>query len=164
MKWHPVAPPFIRFNSFICWSCARRRAAHPDADPNKTQGASGRGSEQRQPPFSLKRWNAAGNAFSRLFAESFAVISAAAKSAWLPPQHCVSPLQSLSRESADYPFGCLVQVISGEEEARLIRGFILPAAAQISDWWWIMAAPALNWLAAGTGAKPRRCLACRWAA
>ncbi len=39
--------------------------------------------------------------------------------------------------------GCPVQVISG--------------------WWWISAAPALNWLPA-LARKPRRCLACRWAA
>ncbi len=53
----------------------------------------------------------------------------------------------------------------GEEEARLLiyQGSLIPPAAQIGDWWWLSAAPALSWLPA-LARKPRRCLACRWAA
>ncbi|QUJ02548.1 hypothetical protein KCP75_20840 [Salmonella enterica subsp. enterica] len=37
---------------------------------------------------------------------------------------------------------CPVRVISGEEARLIYQGSLIPPAAQISDWWWISAAPA----------------------
>lgn len=68
--------------------------------------------------------------------------------------------------------GAIQVVVLDEADRMYDLGFIkdirwlfrrMPPAAQISDWWWISAAPALNWLPA-LARKPRRCLACRWAA
>lgn len=60
--------------------------------------------------------------------------------------------------------GCAVQVISGEEEARLIyQGLPTPPAVPISVWSSISAEPVPNWSPALVH-KPPPCLACRWAA
>ena len=59
--------------------------------------------------------------------------------------------------------GCPVQVISGEEEARLIyQVWRIRPAATIVVWWSISVAPVPNWSRA-QARRRRRSSACQWA-
>ncbi len=67
-------------------------------------------------------------------------------------------------ETAQKILGCDINVISGEEEARLIyQGVAHTTGVPINDWWSISVAAALNWQPA-TGPTLRCYLAYQWVA